>query len=71
MSNIEWGILIAGVLSVIGYVVSLELRLRSVQSKLLQSEQSLADVGISDKIHAESDADLNAALSKKLSPADK
>ena len=69
MNEFDWGFIIASGLSLIGYFVSLELRIRNLQNALIQNKQKLVDLGIASNIHALSYNDLadklNADLGRK------
>jgi hypothetical protein len=51
----------------VGWIVTLEVRLRDVQNQLLRSKEKLVDEGIVKTVSSMPDAALDAALSKDLS----
>lgn len=46
MSSTEWWIVLVGCISAVGYVISLEVRLKSVSAKLVQSKQAVSNAQI-------------------------
>lgn len=69
--NFDTIALLATGVAVIGYVASLEIRLRSVQNQLLKSKEVEIDEKIRTNVSAMPDDALDAALKRDLSgPAD-
>jgi hypothetical protein len=56
---------------VVMWVISIELRLKSAENKLIVSEQENIDHGIKDRIKAMSRTDVNRDLTEELGPPDK
>ena len=66
MNVIEWGAVISAGLSFAGWVISLEVRLRDVQAKLLISEQKNKDAAITNEVKTLSDSQLDADIASEL-----
>lgn len=66
---LQIGLLIAGGISLLGYFISLEWRIRNLRNELLQTKEKVVDQNISANVHSLSDAELDSELAKRLGTA--